>query len=158
LVMEDAVSSPARQQGTLPTALRKSESRHLIIEVEVEHLRLVDGQIGLLALRRQGGVLDRYRCGVSPGARNRSQILRPGVTEAAGQSVAEPFGDLHLKRVIPGIAIALVLVIHAAELREWPQGLSQGGSGREAGVRLHEASRRHAGGRDRLREQVEITR
>jgi hypothetical protein len=61
LVMEDAVGCPTRKQGSLPAALRKAESRHLIIEVEVEHLRLVDGQIGFLALGRQGGILYRYR-------------------------------------------------------------------------------------------------
>ena len=49
-----------------------------------------------------------------------SQILRPGVTEAARQSVADPLGDLDLKRVVPGIAIALVLVTDVAELRERP--------------------------------------
>ena len=120
LVMEDAVGCPARKQCTLPAALRKAESRHLIIEVEVEHLRLVDGHVGFLALGRLSGILYRYRRGVSPGAGDCSQILRPGVTEAARKPVADPLGDLDLKRVVPSIAIALVLVTYIAELRKWP--------------------------------------
>src|SRR3984893_3921678 len=119
LVMEDAVGCPARKQCSLPSALRKARSRHFIIEVEVEHLWFVDGQIRFLALGRQGRIL--YRCvrGVSPSAGDCSQVLRPGVTEAARQSVAEPLGDLDLKRVVPGIAIVSVCLIYAVGLRKW---------------------------------------
>ena len=120
LVMEDAVGCPSCQHGSLPAILRNAESRHLIIEVEVDHLRLVDGQIGFLALGWPGRILYRYRRSVSPSAGDCSQILRQGVTEAARQSFAGPLGDLDLKRVVPGIAIALVLVVYIAKLREWP--------------------------------------
>ena len=122
--MEDSIHCPARKQCSLPAALRKASSWHLIVEVEVEHLRLIDGQKGLLALGRAGGILDECRRGVSRlvavGRVRRSQILRPGVTESARQPVADPLGDLDLKRVVPGIAIALVLVADIAELRKWP--------------------------------------
>src|SRR5580704_15444438 len=122
--MEDAVGSPASKQRTFPGTVRKSESRHLIVEVEIQHLWLVDGQIRLLTLGRLGGILNECGRGVSRlvavGRIRRSQILRQGVTEAARQPVADTLGDLDLKRVVPGITVALVLVTDVSKLREWP--------------------------------------
>src|SRR5580698_3378776 len=123
--MEDAVGGPARKHRALPPVLREAEARHLVVEVEIEHLWLVDGHIGFLGLGRERGILNRYRRGISSSAGNCSHILRPRVTEAARQSVAEPFGHLDLKRVIPPVAIVLVIVANAAELRVRPKRLSQ---------------------------------
>src|SRR3984885_9913024 len=158
LVMEDAVGRPAGQQHALPAGLRKTESRHLIVEIEVEHLRLVDGHVGFRVLGRLAGILYRHRYRISSSTGDCSQILRPRVTEAARQSVAEPLGNLDLKRVVPPIATVLVVVANATELREWPKCLGQGASGGERGVRSGEASCRHRGRRDRLRQQVEVVR
>src|ERR1700757_3766468 len=118
--MEDAIGCPAGKQESFPAALAKAESRYLIVEVEVQHLRLVDGHIGFLALGWEGRILNRHRHGKSSGAGDGSQILRPRIANAARQSIAEPLLERDLKRVVPPIAVVLVIITNAAELRKRP--------------------------------------